>query len=55
LAQDCWLAHYESVSPHLLSYLTGALSEGDRVLVKGSNRIFWHVNFVEQLIEHMPG
>ena len=55
LAQDCWLAHYESVSPHLLSYLVGVLSEGDRVLVKGSNRIFWHVDFVEQLIEHMPG
>jgi UDP-N-acetylmuramoyl-tripeptide--D-alanyl-D-alanine ligase len=54
LAQGRWLAHYESVSQHWLHGLALALSAGDRVLVKGSNRIFWHVDFVEQLIEHIP-
>ena len=48
-----WLVHYESVIPELLSRLVVALSPGDRVMVKGSNRIFWHVDFVEQLIEHI--
>jgi UDP-N-acetylmuramoyl-tripeptide--D-alanyl-D-alanine ligase len=54
LAQGRWLAHYESVSQQWLHGLALALSAGDRVLVKGSNRIFWHVDFVEQLIEHIP-
>ena len=53
LGGERWLIHYESVTPELLSRLVVALSPGDRVMVKGSNRIFWHVDFVEQLIEHI--
>ena len=48
-----WLVHYESVIPELLSRLEVALAPGDRVMVKGANRIFWQVDFVEQLIEHI--
>jgi len=48
-----WLVHYESVTPELLSRLVVALFKGDRLLVKGSNRIFWHVDFVEHLIENI--
>ena len=54
LSQGRWLAHHESVSQQWLHGLALALSDGDRVLVKGSNRMFWHVDFVEQLIEHIP-
>ena len=53
LGGERWLVHYESVTPELLSTLVVALSQGDRVMVKGSNRIFWQVDFVEQLIEHI--
>jgi UDP-N-acetylmuramyl pentapeptide synthase len=47
------LIHYPNSSEALASALTERLAPGDRLLVKGSNTIFWSENFVEQLLNHL--
>ncbi len=47
------LMHYSNSSEALASALTKRLSPGDRLLVKGSNTIFWSENFVEQLLSYL--
>ncbi|MEZ5561101.1 MAG: UDP-N-acetylmuramoyl-tripeptide--D-alanyl-D-alanine ligase [Pseudomonadales bacterium] len=44
---------FEAADAVLLDSLAETLGPGDTVLVKGSNRVFWRVGFVEQLIERL--
>ncbi len=41
--------HYDSSAELDLDDLSGSLQEGDTILVKGSNKVFWINNFVEAL------
>ncbi|MGV0034229.1 MAG: UDP-N-acetylmuramoyl-tripeptide--D-alanyl-D-alanine ligase [Candidatus Azotimanducaceae bacterium WSBS_2022_MAG_OTU7] len=41
--------HYQSVDDFDLETFVGQLEPGDSVLVKGSNKVFWKHNFVDQL------
>ena len=45
--------YYPVADSTLLDRLQGLLEPGDRILIKGSNRVFWTVNFVEQLKEKL--
>lgn len=49
LLGDIHWGHYESVSEFSLDELADKLKEGDTILIKGSNKVFWVNNFVEAL------
>ena len=40
---------FDAVSEDLLAHLSDTLRQGDRVLVKGSNRVFWQNGFLDKL------
>jgi UDP-N-acetylmuramoyl-tripeptide--D-alanyl-D-alanine ligase len=48
---DIHLGHYDFVSEIDLEKLTAQLGEGDTILVKGSNKVFWVNGFVESLLQ----
>jgi len=45
--------YYTAANGMLIKHLQGLLQSGDRVLIKGSNRVFWKVGFVEQLAKKL--
>lgn len=45
----------EQADPEFASYCARRLQPGDRVLVKGSNTVFWTRNFVAMLIREIQG
>ncbi len=47
------LAIYDALTPHTATELAGRFAAGDRILVKGSNRVFWAEDFVEQLLAQL--
>ena len=47
------LATYGGLSPDTAADLVAKLQPGDRVLVKGSNRVFWAEGFVDQLLAQL--
>jgi UDP-N-acetylmuramoyl-tripeptide--D-alanyl-D-alanine ligase len=47
------LATYGGVSSDTAAQLVARLEPGDRVLVKGSNRVFWAEGFVDQLLAQL--
>ena len=47
------LATYDAASSDAAADLVARLSPGDRVLVKGSNRVFWAEGFVDQLLAEL--
>lgn len=50
LAPDKIIASYDEASQIDLSKLVHSLREGDNILIKGSNKIFWQNQFVQKLI-----
>ncbi len=46
---DIHWGHYESVAELSLADLAEKIEEGDTILIKGSNKVFWVNNFVEAL------
>lgn len=46
-------AHFAEVGDELLDELCAVLTEGDSLLVKGSNRIFWTQGFVNALLARL--
>jgi UDP-N-acetylmuramyl pentapeptide synthase len=46
-----YLGYWETVGDDLLSEIKAILQPGDTLLVKGSNRVFWAVGFVDKLRE----
>jgi UDP-N-acetylmuramoyl-tripeptide--D-alanyl-D-alanine ligase len=51
--QNKVLATYDAASSDAAADLVARLSPGDRVLVKGSNRVFWAEGFVDQLLAEL--
>jgi UDP-N-acetylmuramoyl-tripeptide--D-alanyl-D-alanine ligase len=47
------LATYGGLTPDTAADLVAKLEPGDRVLVKGSNRVFWAEGFVDQLLAQL--
>lgn len=47
------LAVSAAATADLAATVTNLLQAGDRVLIKGSNRVFWSENFVDQLVERL--
>lgn len=47
------LAVSAAATADLATTVTNHLQAGDRVLIKGSNRLFWGENFVDQLVERL--
>ena len=47
------LAVSEAATADLATRVTNHLQAGDRVLIKGSNRLFWGENFVDQIVERL--
>jgi len=53
LPEKLQYGYYTVADDTLLERLQGLLEPGDHILIKGSNRVFWKVNFVEQLAEKL--
>ena len=51
--RDKLLATYDAVTPDTAAELADRFTSGDRILVKGSNRVFWAEDFVEQLLAQL--
>ena len=53
LSQAQRAGNFDAVDEALIDAITERVGSGHRVLVKGSNRIFWSVGLVGRLVERL--